>query len=249
MEYLYTKNGSYRYKSKYYKPSKFLRPTKQILDNKLELLNKLSSPQDLDNLIQAYDNEINQVCNTAFKKRPIFKKLTNLNWWSPELATERNKVTALHRRYISLPTPENKSKLNKHKALYRRHIKLAKRSSWKHFCHSQTDPFGTPFKLIRDKNLKFNDLIHTSLEGMLLNTNKLDIQEYLTNHHFPSPNNNFEPYPLKSTPQSTQASNPPIFPPIITVEIDQAIKEQNLNKAPGFDRIDGQIFVRIYNTN
>lgn len=140
---------------------------------------------------------------------------------------------------------QNRIVYNKSKAWYRKHIKTAKRNSWIHFCQSQKDPFGTPFKFIRDKQLHYDDLIHITIEGMPTDSNRLDIQEFLIHHHFPTPLNVLSSSNL-TFPTIDLVQND-TYAPIQAAEIASAIRETDLNKAPGYDKIDSQILKRLIN--
>lgn len=95
-----TINKSYRYKSKHFKPSKFNNPAKNFLQLQNHKMQNLNAPTKIDNFIQKFTTSINKICNNSFRKKNIYSKITKLNWWTTDLTIERNKLTAMRRRYI-----------------------------------------------------------------------------------------------------------------------------------------------------
>lgn len=124
-----TTNQSYRYKSKYCKSSTFNTPIKILLDDKINEIELLQTSEAIDSFIKDLTQQINNICNISFRKRKIFSKTTNLNCLTPQLSSERNKLTAMRRHYHNNPTPESLMVFKRHKVLYKKSLRKARGDS------------------------------------------------------------------------------------------------------------------------
>lgn len=231
-----------RYKTKHANFNKFNKLFKQQTQKLMDKIQNANNQTQLDEAIEYITNTITSIADKTLKKKS-FKYQPHVSWWNKELRAERNKVKALQKRYLNTADPETKEhkKLKYKKALaqYKLNIKKSKINSWKKYCTNCNKNYGTLFKILRNKFLKPTDLIHTVLENSYKTETYDGVQEHLIRHHFDTANN-FQQQ------QHLQGTHLPEKPPDITkLEIQNALKTQNLNKAPGPDNIDGHIIKNL----
>lgn len=233
-----------RFKTKFTKFHKFNKLFKHQTPELMESLAKITNKLDLDNWLNNFNTVILDICNKSLKVKN-FNLYPKFDWWTASLKTQRNKISALRKKFRNTKDPKWRALLQRERAKYKKQIKIEKLNSWKKFCSNTKETFGQQFKIATNKRLKNHHFIHTSLQGSHPNITKQEIFQDLLNHHFPI--NNLGMPPLQDP---ASGEDLPLKPPIFSFkEINSAINEQNNLKAPGHDKIDAFIIKNINKTN
>lgn len=227
---------STRYKTKFGNHKKFQKNFKLKLPSLFQSLNSIKSKEDLDHSTKNLIETIQQTCEISYKKKNS-KSTIKFVWWTPALATQRNKIRALTRRYERL-TDDEKQQLRPHlsrqKALYKKALLKSKTESWQKFCTSSQERFGTLYKIAHSKVFKPSEIVFTPTPDCP--TDQFQRMTALTSTLFGN-----EPPPLlPSIPNHTHDT------PITKFEIQEALSTLNKNKAPGGDSIDVRILEQIF---
>lgn len=227
-----------RYKTKYSNFKKFNYNFAKLNNNLLNSLSLINNTLELENFIENLTKSIQNIANISFKFKAM-KLFPSTPWWTGNLRSRRSKVNALYKKIKSSKDPELKNqykiKYRKEIAIYKREIKAAKINSWKSFCTSHQEHYGSLFKILNNKLLKHTDFIHSNLETLPLNSDFDSIQSELLNTHFS----------LSTSPRPEPYSFPVNAPPLTKREFFYAVSCQSLNKAPGHDGIDGRILKNL----
>jgi ribonuclease HI len=228
-----------RYKTKYGNHLKFIKNFKPEVPTLLSNLTLITNPDQLDDFTNTLIQKIITASNAAYKFKN-FSKTTSFLWWSPQLASRRNRLRALNRKLKSQNTTDTqllKQKISKERALYRKSLERAKSESWSNFCSKAEKTFGTLFKLAHNKTFKPHEIKFTDNSNNPTDT--LERLQLLTSSIF---GNDPPPYLVKI---QNFTHNEPITP----AELYDALKTLNKNKAPGHDCIDVRILLQVHNTN
>lgn len=225
-----------RFKTKYTNFKKFNNLFEYYVENLTTSLKNLQTQSQLDKWIVDLNEIINFISNIVFRKKQI-DHTPKLEWWTPELRTQRNKLKALLKRYNKTKLLPDLLKYKKQRAIYKILISKQKKQAWKTFCSNTQAKFGKLFKIVRDKTLKVTDLIHSTIYHTHEDSNYEDTYNHLINHHF------------QTNPPITFTDIPPIpsssFPPFTQQEILEASRKLNGKKAPGTDNQDPNLIKNL----
>lgn len=208
----------------------------------LAKMGKIRTTTDLDQFTEDLTAAITQCCNKAYRKKRQ-KLLTRFYWWTPELAMQRNKITALSRRLKkhSIPTEHTaesyKALIAKEKALFKKSIAKTRSLAWKKFCGSPSDKYGKIYKLAHGKTFSPSEILVHWQE----HTNTMQAKVRLTEELF-GPSGHATELP-RSMPNMTGNKR------ITERELKDALFALNPNKAPGPDNLDVRIIRQSYLTN
>lgn len=193
-----------------------------------------------------YSNLIEQAKKSFRLKSSIQNK--KFSWWVPELAAQRNKVTALFKKACKPgSSPHINALYKRERALYRKSILEAKRKSWTSFCQKQTDPFGPAKKIAFDKYLDKQVVYLPSPDQSTSQAQPVSRSSTffkLTEDIFGK----------SAVPEISVGDGPYLEDPIQTEipftmkEVRNAIYSFNKKKAPGPDNIDHLILRSVFET-
>ena len=148
----------------------------------------------------------------------------------------RNKLNALHKRYVKNPTNLSyKIIFSRERAIYKKKLKKAKRDSWLKYCEGTSETYGKIFKIAREKILKNTDLVHTLMEQSGEFDGYEDVLELLIKEHFLT--NTQVNNVLNIIDESIVAPDQELLSNREFKYSSDSIKN---NKASGFDYIDGR---------
>lgn len=231
-----------RFKTRHTTFKKFNEIFKIKATNLSKTLSNVKSKLELDEWLQKFNTEITETCKKSLKTKKL-KLYPSFDWWSDSLKAQRNKISALRKKYKNTGNVKWRSLLQRERAKYKKQIKLEKLNSWKNFCSNTKDKFGQAFKIATNKRLSNKHFLHTTMENSTPYTTKTDTFRELINHHFP--NSELTPPPLLDpTLEEDVSVTPP--PPFSFKEIKTALTEQNNLKAPGYDKVDAFIIKNLF---
>lgn len=228
-----------RYKTKYQPLNQLSQAIiNQLNENNISFKNLLSPSQ--------FDTEYTKFLDILYKNydQKLKKKAVNLTpkiyWWSPELRSLRNKVTALHRKLKNSPSQLLSLQYKSERSKYKKSILMAKRQAWQDFCTKTTNPFGKlkdlAFGRLQDFNLyKLNDFDPS------LPVSRHMVYWDITNKIFGKSAST-----LITRTQKSVTSNQT---PFSESELKKAIFHFKINKSPGPDNIDHYQIRSLYNCN
>lgn len=120
-------------------------------------LSRTNTPTEVDQFTENLIRTITRCFNRTYHKIRQ-KRLTHFYWWTPEMASQRNKITALSRRHKKQLFPTNhiaesfKSIIAKEKARLKKLKAKARSSTWKKYCGLQTATYDKVYKLAHGKS-------------------------------------------------------------------------------------------------
>lgn len=165
-----------RYQTKFSNHKKFITNFKYRNSILLNNLTNINNTFELENFTSQLITDITNTCEISYPKRKI-KQTGEFKWWNVNLTIQRNKLNALRRRLVHSQPGEEMSitlKLKRERAIYKKMINNSKSSAWRKFCESQSNKFGTGFKLAHFKSFqphhvqaKWEDLGFASKEEAL----------------------------------------------------------------------------------
>lgn len=195
----------------------------------------IKTPAELDDWVQGFSVSIHNIMTMCFKRGTITHKPT-FNWFTTEIKTARNHVSALYKRYRrNLENEAYRNTYLEFRNKYKRQVREAKKKAWYQFCAQTNDSFGNLYKFINGKQLKTTDLIFTSLEDSLPFASYDDVAERLMQEHYDInnvPDDIFEYISDKSYENDNDFYN------ISFRELKYALSQQANAKAPGWDDLD-----------
>lgn len=231
--------------SNFVKFNNFLKPNISILKD--AFINS-SSFCALDLAIQNFNNVILETCKKSFRNKS-FKSFGRISWWNNNLRELRNRTSALYKKFKKSQNLDIKLKYKilykQSLAKYKLEIQNAKLNSWRNYCSNNTDNFGTLFKLLREKNIKSTNLIHTVLENSNLTDDYQNIKIQLLQSHFDINTQLTINDPIEYSKNNLLTLPPACAPNVTDKELTYAMKCQRLGKAPGADLIDGYILKNL----
>lgn len=228
-----------RYNTKHTNFYKFNKLFKNYNLNLIDSLKEITNQIELDLWITDFNQIIDFISQIAFRKKQL--NLTpKYQWWTNDLKIQRNKVSALLKKYNRTKETIDMINYKKHRAIYKKAIQTQKIRSWRKFCTTTQDKFGTLFKIIGNKTLKNTDLIHSTLLDTHHDSNYQDTFKHLIDNHF-----KLEPPHFFITQHPLPSST---FPPITIQEIQEASHSLNGKKAPGHDNQDPRLIKNLCTT-
>lgn len=233
---------SNRYKTKYGNHSKFSRlfgsRARLLLDN----LAKVSNAFELDSFTNSLISDIQECCNLTYKKKN-FNPSKGFQWWTPELSSSRNKLSALKRRLNRVTDVALKQRIHcqysKLRAEYRKLLSKTRSEAWRSFCELSRAKFGTLFRIGHDKVFKPHEILVDWPDAHLMDS--FQVQSRLTTALF---GNHTIPPSLPLSRPNTSGN-----PSVQKSEVAEALRTLNPNKAPGPDNIDVRILRQVHKTN
>lgn len=227
-----------RYNTKHTNFYKFNKLFKNYNSNLIKTLKEITKQTELDSWIIDLNQIIDFISQIAFRKKQL--NLTpKYQWWTIDLKIQRNKISALLKRYKRTKELTDLINYKKHRAAYKKAIQTQKVKSWRKFCSETRDKFGTLYKIIGNKTLNNTDLIHSTLLNTHHDSNYQDTFNHLIKHHF-----KLEPPNIQMEQEPTASST---FPPITIQEILEASHSLNGKKAPGHDNQDPRLIKNLCN--
>lgn len=172
------------------------------------------------------------------RRTPIF------SFWSSELKTKRNHLTALRKKLkkLRLTDPDTQyyrdlsAKYKINSAKFKRSVLDARTAAWRKFCSNQTDPYGTAQKFFTGKFFTPHEI---KLELPPSRSSRQSNMEHLTSVLF-GPSS----HPIRDNSDINFTSPPDI--PFTNSELSAALKTLNDKKAPGPDCVDFKILKLAY---
>ena len=184
--------------------------------------------------------KINQTCEMAINKQKLFNR--KVPWWSEELTLLRRQVNQqskgirnAKRRYGPCQLVDRMIvELKKIRNKYTRLIKKSKAKCWQDFVTSEgnRDPWGLPYKIIRNKIS--NDCVYHSVDGV---TKLNELGNKMLAKMVPRSQDHAPP---------GDYTNDNMEPPIMESEIKNSILRMRKKTAPGIDGIYPEILAKIF---
>lgn len=230
-----------RFKTKFGNFKKFRKVLPVVLDGLEDMLGEINSPESLDNFTRLLQDRIFQACEKTFriKKGPCTK---TFKWFTKELAIKRNRLRALHRRYLKSDDEEkqvNAEIYKRERAHYKKLLLEQKTQAWKKFCTDEPCAFGKAYKLVKNVAHQPTPELYADMkqQDQALNMNNMYLN--ILDKLFPN-GETISP----SLPHTTITE-----PQLSVQEITNAVYAVPKNKAPGPDQIDGIILHHIFAFN
>lgn len=108
-----------RYKTKYTNLKKFNSKFKLHAPQLQEDLNKVNTKLTLDEWLQKFNSVITDICQSSLKTKKL-KLYPELDWWRVSLKAQRNKISALRKKYKITGDPKWRAILHSERALYKK---------------------------------------------------------------------------------------------------------------------------------
>lgn len=213
----------------------------------LASLENIEHKSTLDTFITGLNNTINKVCHKHFSTNTQHSKQKQTPWWSPELQTLKNKLTAIGRRTYRCKNETHKTilkhTLTETRKEYKKLISNTKQQSWKDFCVvDQRNPYGTLYNMLKNSFKRKQRSILTQMpNGKPPETDK-DAAQHIATHFFGTPLDNhtsLQTEPITQNTQPHQATN--------HIEL-QNIIDTMPDKEPGPDGLTKTTVTHIFNT-
>lgn len=244
-------NTTYKYKTNRADWVRFddtLRRALQLKNMHPDTFTSETSGAAIEGDVNTFLDTLTDVCDRLFvKKSPsITNDRAQPPWWTAQLTTKRNHLTAAKRLvYRTTGAALKRLRTERYKALRREYqtlLKDQKRASWRRFCDLDPRcPFGSLYKLVkssfaaRQPKPQFRNV-----DGQLVEDDSEAIR--VLHHHFfdtnPSAGTNLTPYAPDIQIQQD-------IPKITFEELDSIIKYLP-NKAPGPDCFTSEIVKRCF---
>lgn len=247
LDYVPDVRQNIRYKTKNKSFTKFNKKIKNIEKDLLNDLIQVQNINQLDDHVNETMQKLNDISSICFRKGSLSYKPV-IRWYTDNLKSQRNKVAASYKRHRR--NPEDTVLLDlykKYRNEYKKSVKVAKKKSWIDFCDKTNEAFGNLHNYISGKNLKYNDLIFTRLDGSATFDSYNEVAQDLMREHFSTDTVPEEIYEFTSN----MIHNISVFRyPVTNRELKYALNMQHNGKAPGYDLIDALIvknFCRVCN--
>lgn len=227
-----------RFKTKHANWTQFKQSIRPTLGKLAQDLARVADTAKLEELTVELQGTIQNTCRQTLKRKR-FGKTPKIDWWSPELATKRNLLTALRRRAKRSDEPLKEAILltiRRERAHYKKMMLTSKLRAWRSLCTKQHATFGhafqfghgkvfTPHKILAEWGANFQD--------------QRTAMRKLTEHHFPQGSD------------ASQRLLPPLTRDIDVTgaELEAALYTLNANKAPGPDAIDLRTLRKVHETD
>lgn len=156
-----------------------------------------------------------------------------MQWFNKELKIERNKITAMYKRYRkNRDNAQLKEIYINSRNKYKKLIKETKKKSWINFCTETKDAYGGLYKYIAGKKLQNTDLIFMTLTDSEIFDAYDEVAERLMIEHFKI---NEVPTDIYEFTTNGKYNLIPDKELIGIRELKYALSKQAVNKAPGWE--------------
>lgn len=202
-------------------------------------LDNIENTLELNEFYSDFFDSVQLCAIRSIRKKQIVKFV----WWTRELTTFRNRITAIYKKFKSAIRSNDspwiiqslKLTYNKIRAQYKLKINNAKENSWKQFCTSTIDKYGASFKIAFNKISRNAGLrLEFPLEPNLNYADKLEILVSQT-FHTVSPGVPFPHYGMDEEHFN--------FTHKVLIFIFKRLKG---GKAPGVDLLDFNIWRKFF---
>lgn len=122
-----------RYKTKFTNFKKLNNNFKNHADTLNNNLDNIKTKEDFDNWLEDFNTKLTNTCNKSLKLK-VLKLYPSFDWWNATLRSQRNKISALRKKYKISGDPGCRTRLQFERAKYKKQIKQEKFNSWRNFC-------------------------------------------------------------------------------------------------------------------
>lgn len=175
-------------------------------------------------------------------QRLVRKRPTRVKWFTDELRSKKRTVNRLRQtfqndRRLGVDSVESFRAYRRERSVYQSMMRSTKESDWRQFVtdHGNTNPWGDVYKLC-SKRKKVNDICSMKV-GNVWTKSWNESVEVLMGEFFPGDRGSHSTLPRPPPP-------PP--PPLQWDEVNDAVYECGLRKAPGLDGINGEIMRAVW---
>lgn len=229
-----------RFKTKNKSFKKFNAYIKDSENGWLKGLIEVKNTEELDVHVKDFISDVTRIAEKCFRKGVLSHKST-IRWFTQDLKTQRNKVSAMYKRYVKNPDDNDMRESYKNaRRAYNKNVRRAKKTSWENFCNKTNDSFGTLYKFVSGKATRHTDYIFTKLNDSECFDSYDEVARSLMVEHFGIDN-----VPANIHDFTSQVFNNVDCKDVTNRELNYVISKQDNNKAPGYDALDAAIVKNI----
>ncbi|XP_041987956.1 uncharacterized protein LOC121739522 [Aricia agestis] len=203
--------------------------------------NPLPPEGGVEELADWLNDAAHNICDASMPRLGPVKPRGQTYWWSLDLKRLRQVCVAARRRYTRYRRRRNRTE-EEEAVIYdayrtARHnlrdaIRAAKKEAWDEWLESlEQDPWGKPYKLVRQKLRPAAPPLTQTLQPEFRST--------IISALFPS-RAEWSPPPMASP--TTEPEEEVEVPPVTAAELAAAIHKMGKNKAPGLDGVPGKVW-------
>lgn len=176
---------------------------------------------------------MSQACDAAMPRRRATPPKKSVYWWNTEIADLRRECLSARRRaQRESCSPEDAARYQEVRALLTYAIKRSKDECWRELCEDiNRDPWGVPYKLVRDKLRKAGQV-----DGYLQDPSRL---AGVVDGLFPEVEDGFQ------TQYSLEGEETAECALFLGEELEDAVNSVKSRKAPGLDGIPNEVVLTV----